>query len=87
MNIDTVNRMDARMTKGFAYKEALKLELAFEAFNVFNTISNTSVLTTAYIATGTVIKAQPGVGNGSASGGFPDGTNARRAQVSARFTF
>ena len=87
VQIDTVNRMDARITKAFAYKEALKLELSFEAFNVFNTISNTSVSSNAYFATGSVIKAATGVGNGSASGGFPDGTNARRAQVSARFTF
>jgi hypothetical protein len=85
--IDTVNRMDARITKAFAYKEALKLDLNFEVFNVLNTISNTSVSSNAYFATGTVIKAATGVGNGSASGGFPDGTNARRAQVSARFTF
>jgi len=85
--IDTTNRMDARITKVFAYKEALHLDLAFEVFNLFNTISNTSVVQNAYFAAGTIIKAAPGVGNGSASGGFPDGTNARRAQVSARFTF
>jgi hypothetical protein len=29
----------------------------------------------------------PGLGTGTASGGFPDGTNARRAQVSLRVTF
>ncbi|MCU1338435.1 MAG: TonB-dependent receptor plug [Bryobacterales bacterium] len=85
--IDTVNRMDGRLTKGFAYREALRLDLSFEVFNVFNTISNTSVVQNAYFATGTIIRAATGVGNGSASGGFPDGTNARRAQVSARFTF
>jgi hypothetical protein len=27
------------------------------------------------------------LGNGNASQGFPDGTNARRMQVMARFTF
>jgi hypothetical protein len=85
--VDTVNRMDSRITKAFAFREAMSLALSFEVFNVLNTISNTSVIQNAYFASGTIIKAAPGVGNGSASGGFPDGTNARRAQVSARFTF
>jgi hypothetical protein len=65
----------------------MNLGLSFEAFNVFNTISNTSVVSNAYFANGNVIKAGVGVGNGTASNGFPDGTNARRAQGSARFTF
>ncbi len=86
--IDTVNRMDARLTKNFTMPwERSTISLSFEAFNVFNTISNTSVNSTAYIATPGVIKQAAGLGNGNASGGFPDGTNARRAQVSARFTF
>jgi hypothetical protein len=29
----------------------------------------------------------PAFGNGLSDGGFPDGTQARRLQVSARFTF
>jgi len=39
------------------------------------------------VANGNVISPLPGVGVGTASSGYPDGTNARRAQVSARFTF
>jgi outer membrane receptor protein involved in Fe transport len=85
--IDSINRLDARLTKTFSIKESMTAALAFEVFNVFNNISNTSVINTAYRAVGSVITAQPNVGNGSASSGFPDGTNARRAQVSARFTF
>lgn len=85
--IDLVNRLDSRLTKTFGLGESRNLALNFEVFNVFNTISNTSVINTAYRAVGSVITAQPNVGNGTASGGFPDGTNARRAQVSARFTF
>jgi outer membrane receptor protein involved in Fe transport len=86
--IDRINRLDGRLTKSFGlWKEPMNLALSFEVFNVFNTISNTSVITTAYRAVGSVITAQPNVGAGAASGGFPDGTNARRAQVSARFTF
>jgi hypothetical protein len=29
----------------------------------------------------------PNLGKGNVSGGFPDGTNARRAQVGVRVTF
>jgi Carboxypeptidase regulatory-like domain/TonB dependent receptor len=85
--IDTTNRLDARVTKTFSIKESMLVGLSFEAFNVFNTISNTSVVSNAYFASGNIIKAGVGVGTGTASSGFPDGTNARRAQVSARFTF
>lgn len=87
INIDTVNRLDGRLTKSFGLGESRSLALNFEVFNMFNTISNTSVINVAYRAVGSVITAQPNVGNGTASGGFPDGTNARRAQVSARFSF
>jgi len=85
--IDTTNHLDARITKLFYIRESMNLGLSFEAFNVFNTISNTSVVSNAYFASGNIIKAGVGVGVGTASSGFPDGTNARRAQVSARFTF
>lgn len=85
--VDIVNRLDGRLTKTFAIGERSNVSLHFEVFNVFNTISNTSVISTAYRAVGSVITRQPNVGNGTASGGFPDGTNARRAQVSARFSF
>jgi hypothetical protein len=85
--VDTTNHLDARLTKIFAIKESMNVALSFEAFNVLNVISNTSVVQNAYFATGNVIKAGVGVGTGTASSGFPDGTNARRAQVSARFTF
>lgn len=87
VSIDTVNKLDSRITKTFAIKESMSAALNFEVFNLFNTISNTSVNTTAFIASGTTIRQAAGLGNGTASGGFPDGTNARRAQVSARFTF
>jgi hypothetical protein len=86
--VDSVNKVDARMTKMFALPwERSSISLSFEVFNVFNTISNTAVNSTAYIATPGVIKQAANLGSGIASGGFPDGTNARRAQVSARFTF
>jgi outer membrane receptor protein involved in Fe transport len=86
--IDDIVRADARITKTFRLPwESSSISLAFEAFNVFNEISNTSVNQFAYQAIGNVISPLPGLGAGTASGGFPDGTNARRAQVAARFTF
>ena len=84
---NTINT-DARLTKRFYMsKESMNIWLAFEAFNVFNYITTTSVNQFAYVANGNVISPLPGVGVGTASGGYPDGTNARRAQVSLRFTF
>lgn len=65
----------------------MSVALAFEAFNVFNHITDTAVNQYAYVANGNIISPLPGVGVGTASSGYPDGTNARRAQVSARFTF
>ncbi|MBV9503711.1 MAG: TonB-dependent receptor [Acidobacteriia bacterium] len=82
-----INRLDGRLTKVFAIRESMNLALNFEAFNVFNIITATSVNSAAYIANGNVISPIAGLGLGTASSGFPDGTNARRAQVSARFTF
>jgi len=75
------------------FGERVKAELSFEAFNAFNTIRNTSVQTTAYsVSSGGILKPvlSNGVsllGTGSASQGFPDGTNARRCQVALRFRF
>jgi hypothetical protein len=57
----------------------------FEAFNVFNHVANTAVNTLGFESSGGVLKPMPLLGEGVASQGYPDGTNARRAQVSARF--
>ena len=73
--------------------ERVKATLNFEAFNACNTIHNTGVQTQAYtVNSGGILRPQltNGVsilGAGNASQGFPDGTNARRAQVSLRFVF
>lgn len=85
--IDTIKRVDARLTRAFPIREQIKLNLSFEAFNVFNNISDTAVNTQAYTATLGVLRPTANVGRGNASQGFPDGTNARRAQVSMRLTF
>ncbi len=85
--IDAVHRFDSRITKIFPIKERIQAHFNFEVFNTFNHVSNTVVNTQAFTATAGVIRPVAGVGNGTASGGFPDGTNARRAQISLRVIF
>jgi hypothetical protein len=84
--IDSIARLDARLSKNFRLKERMSALFLFEAFNVFNNVYNTSVFTEAFQARGAIISPVP-YGGGSASQGFPDGTNARRAQIGARFVF
>ncbi|MBI1790817.1 MAG: TonB-dependent receptor [Acidobacteria bacterium] len=87
LDIDQVARTDARLSKILPFADRYQLYLNFEAFNVFNHVSNTSVNTQAYQASGGVLRPTARLGEGSASQGFPDGTNARRAQVSLRFVW
>jgi Carboxypeptidase regulatory-like domain/TonB dependent receptor len=81
---DPILRTDARLTKILEITERIKLHVIFEAFNLLNHTYSTSVITRAYNASGGVLTASPRLGEGSAAGGFPDGTNARRAQIGAR---
>ncbi|MCZ2148630.1 MAG: TonB-dependent receptor, partial [Bryobacterales bacterium] len=87
LDIDQIYRTDARLTKILPFTERYQVHLNFEAFNVFNHVSNTSVNGQAFQARNGVLTPTPRLGEGSASQGFPDGTNARRAQVSLRFIF
>jgi hypothetical protein len=82
--IDQVLRTDARLTKIFALSERRQFHVNFEVFNVLNHVSNTAVNTVAFEALNLVLRPVAGLGQGVASQGYPDGTNARRAQVSAR---
>jgi hypothetical protein len=74
LEIDSTHRVDARLTKQLEFTERFKLDLYFE---VFNTISNTGVFTTAYTAANGILTSNTQLGVGNASQGFPDGTNAR----------
>jgi flagellin-like hook-associated protein FlgL len=93
VDIDRTYNVDARITRVLPFSERVKLNLLFEAFNLFNTIHNTSVQTAAYsVSAGGILRpvvtnGVSHVGDGSGSQGFPDGTNARRMQVGMRLVF
>jgi hypothetical protein len=78
-----------RLTKHIPLaKESVRLSLNFEAFNIANNWSPTSLATQAFTeAKGVLTYTPTAFGFGTADGGFPDGTQARRLQVSARLTF
>jgi hypothetical protein len=82
--IDSIARVDARITRIINVGERVKLHLNMEGFNVFNNTYFTGVLSQAYTATNGVLTPLPRFGEGNATGGFPDGTNARRLQASLR---
>ncbi|HEY1741996.1 MAG TPA: TonB-dependent receptor [Granulicella sp.] len=89
--LGTTIRTDARLTKIFQLPKEQSVTLNFEVFNAFNYSTITSVTQTAYNESldieGNGYLQQVPDGAGTASQGFPDGTNARRAQASVRYTF
>jgi hypothetical protein len=85
--LDAVYRTDLRITKLLPFSERITGMFNFEAFNVSNSQYNTGEITEAFNLTNGVIRPSAGLGNGTASQGFPDGTNARRAQISFRLVF
>ena len=87
IDVDRIYRLDARLGRDLPFSEKVKASLMFEAFNVFNTQYNTSVNQQAFTATAGVLHPVAHLGDGTASQGFPDGTNARRMQVAVRFNF
>jgi hypothetical protein len=81
-------RADVRVSKIIPINERFNAFLNFEVFNVSNTIVDTQISNQAYIEAKRVLTLTPGAYNvGTQSSGFPDGTNARRAQVSVRLVF
>jgi hypothetical protein len=68
--------------------ERVKLSFNFEAFNIANNWSPTSMTTQAFTEAKGILTPTPAAyGVGSGDGGFPDGTQARRLQISGRLTF
>jgi hypothetical protein len=83
-----VQQENFRLTKYVPIKERFRLALNFEAFNIANNWSPTALTTQGYTELKGVLTPTPtAMGVGTGDGGFPDGTQARRLQVSARITF
>jgi outer membrane receptor protein involved in Fe transport len=83
-----VQQENFRLTKYVPIKERIRLALNFEAFNIANNWSPTALTTQGYTELKGILTPTPtAMGVGTSDGGFPDGTQARRLQVSARLTF
>jgi outer membrane receptor for ferrienterochelin and colicin len=87
LRLPNLYHVDARLSKIIPVTERFKATLNFEVFNLTNTIAYTGLTSRAYTANGLNISPAAGLGTPTASSGFPDGTNARRAQVSIRLEF
>ena len=89
LNLDPITRFDGRIARKLPFSERFVGYLQFEAFNITNTPYDTSKRNAQYSLTSATATLSPVAtyGSGSASQAFPDGTNARRAQVSLRVVF
>ena len=87
LDLDQIYRVDARLSKKMPFTERFTGYLTIEAFNLFNTQYNTSRRTDEYSLNGTTLSYIPSYGTGSSTAASPDGTTARRAQVSLRMVF
>src|SRR5437870_513003 len=87
LDLDRIFRFDARFSKKVPFTERVTGYLTFEAFNIFNRQYNTSRRADEYSLSGTTLSYIPSYGTGSSTATSPDGTNARRAQVSLRAVF
>ena len=87
LSTGAMHPVNLRLTRGLPFTERFRGELMFEAFNAFNSQFNTSVNNVAYVAQSGVLKPVTGLGDGNASWGSIDGTNARRMQVGFRLMF
>src|SRR5262249_50379728 len=79
--------VDARISRTLPITERIRAIVLFEGFNALNMQYNTAVNSIAYLAVRGTLAPVAGAGNGIASQGFPDGTNARRLQVAFRIVF
>jgi hypothetical protein len=91
LNIDQIIRMDLRAGKDFAITERFHAMFTFDAFNVGNNTYYTSVNNSEYsysLVNGLpTLTPRTGYGAGTATQGFPDGTNARRLQLGVRLAW
>jgi hypothetical protein len=89
LDLDRIYKVDARIAKKLPFTERVTGYLQFEAFNVFNTQYDTSRRAAEYSLNNTTrtLSYISSYGTGNSTAASPDGTNARRAQVSLRVTF
>jgi outer membrane receptor protein involved in Fe transport len=88
-------RDDMRVSKILPFGERYRMYLSVDVFNLSNSWSPTTIRTSAFAETGSCSATPPtcvltpvgNYGTGSGDALNPDGTEARRVQVSARFTF
>ncbi|HXG85077.1 MAG TPA: TonB-dependent receptor [Pyrinomonadaceae bacterium] len=90
-------RLDLRLARTFRIKEKVNIELLAEGFNVFNRGNfngfNTGLYsvitpsTTPAVDTPIQFRRNDSFGERNNDGSQPDGTNARRFQIAARFRF
>ena len=99
LTTDSQRSFDFRLGRPIPITERVHAAVAFEAYNLFNMQRITAVNTVAYTAVTTlppgvvsgpysgVLKPAPGTGTGISAAAFPDGTSARRLQLSLRVVF
>jgi outer membrane receptor protein involved in Fe transport len=95
LDVGPTYRTDARLAKAFTIKERIKVQLAFEAVNLFNhlIVSGASPLQeqeyslTKNAAGQSILVPFPNYKQLLATQAPPDGTTARRAQASLRIIF
>jgi len=87
LNVDSIYKVDARLSKKLPFSERIVGYLTFEAFNLFNTPYDTSRRTAEYNLVGTALQYRGDYATPSSDAASPDGTTARRAQISLRVTF
>jgi outer membrane receptor protein involved in Fe transport len=92
LNLDPTYRVDARLSKKLNFGERFTAYLTIEAINLFNTPYDLTRRTAEYdlsgaSLTGAILKLRTDYATPSADALSPDGTTARRAQVSLRVTF
>jgi outer membrane receptor protein involved in Fe transport len=87
LDLDPSYRVDARLSKKIPFGERVTAYLTFEAINLFNTPYDLSRRTVEYNLVGSALQFRSDYATPSGDALSPDGTTARRAQVSLRVTF
>jgi hypothetical protein len=99
LSTGTQYTIDGRLARTFSFGERIKGTVGLEAFNILNRQYATMVNTIAYLSVSPlnpglvngpragILLPVPGLGAGIASQSYPDGTNARRAQIAFRLAF